>query len=134
MELPMSENDKQPAALIIGAGIAGIRAAIEAAEHCNVTRVCKVSFCDSNTWNAQGGIASVLDSNDSIQSHISDTLATGCGSCDEQVVKLVISQGPELVGQLVDWGTEFDTVDGHIDITREGGHSHARQSHAGRRP
>lgn len=116
--------------LVIGAGIAGLRAAIEADDNCNVTLVCKGTFVDSNTWNAQGGIASVLDNNDSIQSHISDTLATGCGICDEQIVKLVVSQGPELIRQLADWGTQFDTVDGQIDITREGGHSHARIAHA----
>jgi L-aspartate oxidase len=56
--------------LVIGAGIAGLRAALEAAQHCNVTLVCKGTFSDSNTWNAQGGIASVLAKTDSFESHI----------------------------------------------------------------
>jgi L-aspartate oxidase len=116
--------------LVIGGGIAGLRAAIEASNNCNVTLVCKGSFSDSNTWNAQGGIASVLGAEDSIEEHIADTLKTGCGACDEDVVKLVVQEGPRLIKQLIDWGTEFDKVDGHIDITLEGGHSHARVLHA----
>jgi len=116
--------------LVIGAGVAGLRAAIAAAEHCNVTIVCKAKLEDSNTWNAQGGIASVLRKDDSLQSHIDDTLNTGCGLCDEKVVKLVIEQGPELIKQLLDWGAEFDMTDGHIATTFEGGHSHARVAHA----
>jgi len=63
--------------LIIGAGIAGLRAAIEAAAGCSVTLLCKGSFSDSNTWNAQGGIASVMGVDDSLQSHIDDTIKTG---------------------------------------------------------
>ena len=116
--------------LVIGAGIAGLRAAIEAADGCSVTLLCKGSFGDSNTWNAQGGIASVLGADDSPQSHIADTIKTGGGICDEQVVELVVSEGPALIRQLEQWGTEFDKVDGQIDVTLEGGHSHARVVHA----
>ena len=116
--------------LVIGAGIAGLRAAIEAAANCDVTLVCKGSLSDSNTWQAQGGIASVLDSNDSFKLHIDDTLRTGCGLCDDTAVGLVVRSGPELILQLVEWGAEFDKVDGRIDITLEGGHSRARVAHA----
>ena len=116
--------------LVIGAGIAGLRAALEAAEHCNVTLVCKGTFSDSNTWNAQGGIASVLDKADSFESHISDTMKTGGGIADKAVVERVVKEGPALIHQLDEWGTEFDRVDGHIDISLEGGHSHARVAHA----
>lgn len=116
--------------LVIGAGIAGLRAAIEASEGCNVTLVLKGSLEDSNTWNAQGGIASVLSTDDSFESHISDTLQTGCGICDEDVVRLVVKQGPELIRQLIEWGAEFDRVNNEIDITLEGGHSHARVIHS----
>jgi L-aspartate oxidase len=116
--------------LVIGGGIAGLRAAIEAADNCNVTLVCKGSFSDSNTWNAQGGIASVLSADDSLEEHIADTLATGCGICDKDVVELVVSQGPELIRQLAEWGAEFDKVNGQIDVTLEGGHSHARIAHS----
>ena len=116
--------------LVVGAGIAGLRAAIEASEGCNVTLVLKGSLEDSNTWNAQGGIASVLSSEDSFESHISDTLQTGCGICDEDVVQLVVRQGPGLIHQLIEWGTEFDRVNDEIDISLEGGHSHARVIHS----
>ena len=68
--------------LVIGAGIAGLRAALEAAQDCNVTLVCKGTFSDSNTWNAQGGVASVLAATDSFESHMSDTLKTGGGIAD----------------------------------------------------
>ena len=116
--------------LVVGGGIAGLRAAIEASQACNVTLVLKGSLEDSNTWNAQGGIASVLGSQDSFESHISDTLQTGCGICDEDVVQLVVREGPGLIRQLIEWGAEFDRVDNEIDITLEGGHSHARVIHS----
>jgi len=116
--------------LVIGSGIAGLRAAIEAAEHCNVTIVCKGTLKDSNTWKAQGGIASVLDKADTFESHIADTLKTGCGICDEGVVDLVVRQGPELIEQLLRWDTEFDLTNNHIAATLEGGHSFPRVAHA----
>jgi len=116
--------------LVIGAGIAGLRAAIEAAEQCNVIIVCKGTLEDSNTAKAQGGIASVLDKADTFESHIADTLSTGCGICNEDIVNLVVRRGPELVEQLLRWGTEFDLIDGHIAATLEGGHSYPRVAHA----
>ncbi len=116
--------------LVIGAGIAGLRAAIEAAEHCNVIIVCKDTLENSNTWKAQGGIASVLDRKDTFESHVADTLETGCGICDKGIVELVIRQGPELIEQLFRWGTDFDLIEGHIATTLEGGHSHPRVAHA----
>lgn len=116
--------------LVIGAGVAGLRAAIEAASAGSVTLVCKGSLEDSNTWNAQGGIAAVLRSEDSFDSHIADTLATGGGLCDPEIVKKVVHEAPALVRELVNWGTEFDRVDGAIDATREGGHTHSRVIHS----
>ncbi|MCD6174684.1 MAG: L-aspartate oxidase [Planctomycetes bacterium] len=116
--------------LVIGAGIAGLRAALEAAQDCNVTLLCKGTLSDSNTWNAQGGVASVLAKTDSFEAHIADTLKTGGGIADTAVVERVIKEGPALVRQLDEWGTSFDRVDGQIDITREGGHCHARIAHA----
>jgi len=116
--------------LVVGAGIAGLRAAIEAAEHCSVIIVCKDTLENSNTWKAQGGIASVLDKTDTFEAHIADTMKTGCGLSDEAVVDFVVRQGPELVEQLFGWGTEFDQIDGRIATTLEGGHSHPRIAHA----
>jgi L-aspartate oxidase len=116
--------------LVIGAGIAGLRTAIEAAEHCNVIVVCKDTVSNSNTAKAQGGIASVLNKADTFESHIADTLKTGCGICDEEIVDLVVRQGPSLVEQLLQWDTKFDLIDGKIATTLEGGHSHPRVAHA----
>jgi L-aspartate oxidase len=116
--------------VIVGAGIAGLRAAIEAAQHCNVIILCKGSLQDSNTWLAQGGIASVLNETDSFESHISDTLKTGCGISEKKLVDFVVRQGPELLQQLLSWGADFDMDHSHIATTLEGGHSQARVAHA----
>jgi len=126
----ISTNQLFTDCVIVGAGLAGLRAAIEAAAHRNVMVVCKGTLEDSNTWKAQGGIASVLGEDDTFEAHIADTFKTGGGICDEQIVRLVVEQGPELVRQLQRWGTAFDLVDGQVDITLEGGHSRARILHA----
>lgn len=115
--------------VIVGAGIAGLRAALEGADHRNVVLVCKAGLEDSNTWKAQGGIASVLRADDTFESHVADTLRTGGGIADPAVVEQVVRQGPELVRQLQEWGAGFDRVNGQIDTTLEGGHSHARIIH-----
>ena len=116
--------------LVIGTGIAGLRAALAAAEHRNVIVVCKGEVKDSNTFKAQGGIASAIDEADSFESHIADTLKTGCGMCDEEIVGQVVRQGPELIEQLLRWDTEFDLVGDRIAATLEGGHSYPRVAHA----
>ena len=116
--------------LIIGAGIAGLRAAIEAAENCSVIIVCKQTLEDSNTWKAQGGIASVLKKTDSFKAHIDDTLTAGCGINNNEVVELVVKNGPDLIKQLLEWGTEFDMLQGSIATTFEGGHTNPRVAHA----
>ena len=116
--------------LVIGSGIAGLRAAIEAAERCNVIIVCKDSLRNSNTWLAQGGIASVLEKTDTLESHIADTLKAGCRLSDESIVDLVVRQGPGLLEQLLRWGADFDMVNGRIATTLEGGHTHPRIAHA----
>ena len=126
----ISTNQLFTDCLIVGAGIAGLRAALEAAETKSVIVVCKGTLVDSNTWKAQGGIASVLEKGDTFEAHIADTLKTGCGLSDKQVVEQVVRQGPALVEQLLRWGADFDMVQGHIDMTIEGGHSHARIAHA----
>ncbi|MCE5341112.1 MAG: L-aspartate oxidase [Planctomycetaceae bacterium] len=118
--------------LVIGSGIAGLRAAIEAASAgCEVILVCKKNLQDSNTWKAQGGIASVLASDDSIVSHVKDTLNTGCGICITDTVEQVVADGPGLVKEMLEWGAEFDkNSTGSISVSLEGGHSHARVAHA----
>jgi L-aspartate oxidase len=116
--------------LIIGGGIAGLRAALGIPERYRVLVVTKDEVKESNSHYAQGGIAGVLDPEDRFDNHIADTLAAGKGLCDPEVVELVVREAPNRIGELIDWGTHFDEVDGHVALGREGGHSHARIVHA----
>jgi L-aspartate oxidase len=115
--------------LVIGAGIAGLRAAIEAAKTANVIIVCKSSLEDSNTWKAQGGIASVIKKNDSFESHIKDTFNAGCDLNDKPTVELVIRQAPELINELIDWHTDLDKENNEIASSLEAGQSYPRVVH-----
>ncbi len=117
--------------LVIGAGIAGLFSALEAAKTSNVTLISKDKLEMSNTWYAQGGIASVLNRDDTIEKHVNDTIKTGCGLCNKKIVELVISKGPELIGELLALGTQFDLEDdGSVSTTLEAGHSKSRVAHA----
>jgi len=116
--------------LVLGSGVAGLRAAIEAADHAEVMVVTKQLARESCSANAQGGVAVVLDSNDSIEAHVKDTLEVGCGLCDENAVRTIISEGIERVNELMTWGAKFDARDGKLLYTREGGHSRPRIVHA----
>ena len=116
--------------LVIGGGVAGLRAAMGIGEPLRVLVVTKDEVRESNSAYAQGGIAGVLDPEDRFDNHIADTLAAGKGLCDEEVVERIVREAPERIAELIAWGTEFDRVDGHVALTREGGHSHARIVHA----
>jgi L-aspartate oxidase len=116
--------------LVVGSGVAGLRAAMEAARMGSVLLVTKSTLADSNSGEAQGGVAAVMSPDDGIEAHVADTLRLGQGLADEQVVQLVISEGPAEVRHLIDWGAQFDRSDGELSLTTEGGHSHARIVHA----
>lgn len=116
--------------LVIGGGIAGLRAAMEIDPSLHAVIVTKDALKLSNSAWAQGGIAGVLDPLDDIASHAADTIAAGKGLCDEDVVNLVVKEAPERIRELVEIGTQFDTHGGEIALTREGGHSHPRVAHA----
>ena len=118
--------------VIVGGGVAGDAAAITAAnEGKTVAVVTKSNLNNSNTNMAQGGMAAVMTTGDSFESHINDTLAVGMGLCDPEVVHQIVTGGPEAVQQLLALGAEFDkTADGELDCSREGGHKHARVVHA----
>jgi len=120
--------------LVLGSGIAGLTFALRAAETGTVAIVTKRSKEESNTNYAQGGIATVLASDDSFSSHIIDTLVAGAGLCDEEIVRLTVQEGPERIQDLLKWGVKFATkkVEGKIifDLGREGGHSKRRIAHA----
>ena len=118
--------------LVIGSGAAGLRAAIEASSLCQVLVVTKSELSESSTRYAQGGIAVVLDPNDSFEGHIEDTLRTGQGLSEPDVVRHIISNGPDRIRELIAWGGQFDrdTAAGELAFTREGGHSCSRIIHA----
>jgi L-aspartate oxidase len=116
--------------LIIGGGLAGLRAANAVDPQLSVLVITKDSASESNSNYAQGGIASVLDPVDSFQEHVSDTLTAGGSLCDPHVVEMVVREAPHHIRELVQWGTLFDEQDGAITLGREGGHSHNRIVHA----
>jgi len=116
--------------LVIGGGAAGLRAAIEAAQHGQVILITKGAALESNTYYAQGGLAAVMDREDSLDSHIADTLATAGGMGNEEVIRLVIEAAPEHIRQMQEWGVAFDSAGGELSLGREGGHSASRIVHA----
>ncbi len=117
--------------LVIGTGVAGLRAAIAAAEGGDVIVLSKDGTEESNTAWAQGGIAAVMATDDTVESHVQDTLTAGVGLCDEPSVRFICEQAPERMAELVQWGMRFDRKDGKdLSLGREGGHSHSRILHA----
>jgi len=116
--------------LVIGGGLAGLRAANAVDPRLSVLVVTKDAIQQSNSTYAQGGIAGVLDPDDRFEEHINDTLVAGGTLCDQQVVDMVIREAPKRIQELVEWGTHFDEQAGHILLGREGGHSHNRIVHA----
>jgi L-aspartate oxidase len=116
--------------LVIGAGIAGLRSALAVPPPLAVLVVTKDRIAESNSAYAQGGIAGVLAPEDRFENHVDDTLIAGDGLCDREIVDLVVRDAPKAIHDLIAWGTQFDLEDGHLALTREGGHSHARIVHA----
>ncbi len=116
--------------LVLGSGVAGLSFALRVAEHGRVGIVTKKQSVESNTNYAQGGIAAVLGTDDSFQSHIDDTLDAGAGLCDPEVVSVVVREGPERVRELMALGAAFSRENGHLHFGREGGHSAHRIVHA----
>lgn len=116
--------------LVIGGGIAGLRAALEIPERYRVLVVTKDAIRESNSAYAQGGIAGVLDPEDHFEDHIADTLAAGKGLCDPQVVSDVVREAPERIAELIAWGVHFDEAGGVVSLGLEGGHSKPRIVHA----
>jgi L-aspartate oxidase len=116
--------------LVIGSGIAGLSFALQAADNGSVAIVTKRDISESATKYAQGGIATVYSAEDSFDSHVEDTLVAGAGLCREDVVRMVIEEGPQTIRNLIEWGVKFTTNGGSYDLTREGGHSARRILHA----
>ena len=130
-KLPRIEADH----LIIGAGVAGLKLALNLGRQDRVILLTKSSLIDNNSWNAQGGIASVLDGADSFDAQVDDTLKAGAGLCHYDVVKEVVEGGPKMIEDLVNIGVQFTRSEGaegdsEFHLTKEGGHSYRRVIHA----
>ncbi len=117
--------------LVIGSGVAGMTAALEAVDTYDVTLLTKSDLSQSNTRYAQGGVAVVTTEDDSVESHVADTLIAGAGLSDEDTVQVLCEEGPEAIDELIERGVKFDQVDGHLAHGLEAAHSHARILHAG---
>src|SRR5512145_2391836 len=116
--------------LVLGSGIAGLSFALKAADHGTVSIVTKRAVTESATNYAQGGIASVFSEEDTFDAHVEDTLVAGAGICHEDVVRMVVAEGPPTIQSLIDWGVKFTTSGDSYDLTREGGHSQRRILHS----
>src|SRR5579883_147292 len=119
-----------PDFLVIGAGVAGLRAAVELAAAGSVLVVAKDTLHESSSEYAQGGIAAALSDDDEVELHEQDTLAAGDGLCDAAAVHTLVEEGPAAIEQLIEWGAEFDREGSHLAFTREGAHSRNRILHA----
>ncbi|MGW2325585.1 L-aspartate oxidase [Streptomyces sp. NPDC001700] len=147
MSEPMSEPLNRPAlrapapgwateadVVVVGSGVAGLTVALRcAAAGAKVTVVTKARLDDGSTRWAQGGIAAALGEGDTPAQHLDDTLVAGAGLCDEQAVRMLVTEGPDAVRRLIATGARFDADDdtGEILLTREGGHHRSRIAHAG---
>lgn len=121
--------------LVIGSGAAGLSLALRLDQRLRVAVMAKRELEEGNTFYAQGGISAVLDEEDSIESHVKDTLISGAGLCDEKIVRLTVEHGPENIRWLLENGVRFtrenaNDPDSDLHLTREGGHSHRRVIHS----
>ncbi|KAF0246213.1 MAG: L-aspartate oxidase [bacterium] len=117
--------------VVIGSGIAGLRAAIGLSQgKGQVIVLTKDRVSESNTEYAQGGVAVVLSDDDQVDLHLTDTLEAGAGLCDESAVRVLVEEGPKYITELINWGTSFDTQEGKLLFTKEAAHSRHRILHA----
>ena len=120
-------------AIVVGSGVAGLTSALHLRDlGLRVLLVTKAQIDEGSTRWAQGGIAAALSEEDSPEDHMTDTMVAGAGLCDPDAVKVLVTEGPHAVRELMDWGARFDTDrSGSIALTREGGHHRDRIAHAG---
>ncbi len=116
--------------IVVGAGIAGLRASVELGSAGRVLCLAKREVTESNTQYAQGGIAAALSDDDEVRLHLEDTLKAGDGLCNEEAARVLVEEGPPRIEELIEWGTEFDRAGAKIAFTREGAHSRSRVLHA----
>src|SRR5258707_11064483 len=116
--------------IVVGAGVAGLRAAIALAEAGKVLVLAKQELTESATQYAQGGIAVALSDEDEISLHLQDTINAGDGIVNVDAARVLVEDGPERIQELIDWGTEFDRKGTRLTFTREAAHSRDRILHA----
>ena len=125
--LPIIDTDF----LVIGSGSAGLRAAIQANQHGSVLLMTKSALKESSTRYAQGGIAVAMNVDDTIDSHVEDTLKAGVGICNPSAVQVMVEEGIERVAELIKWGAKFDKEGDTLGFTMEGAHQRRRVVHRG---
>ena len=116
--------------IVVGSGVAGLRAAVELAQYGRVAVLTKDQITESNTEYAQGGVAVALSDDDAIELHYQDTLDAGAGLCDPDAVSVLVEEGPRYITELIQHGAQFDREDGQLAFTREAAHSRSRILHA----
>ncbi|MBS7350979.1 MAG: L-aspartate oxidase [Comamonas sp.] len=116
--------------LIIGSGLAGLTAALQLAPQHRVAVITKRELQAGSSGQAQGGIAAVLDAQDSFDAHVQDTLTAGAGLCDLAATRFVVENAPDAIAWLRELGVPFSEEQGQLHLTREGGHSARRIVHA----
>src|SRR5437762_4775590 len=116
--------------IVVGGGIAGLRAAIGLAEGGRVLVVTKQEVTESNTQYAQGGIAVALSDDDEVELHLQDTINAGDGLVNIEAARVLVEEGPERIQELISWGAEFDRSGSSLTFTREAAHSRSRILHA----
>jgi L-aspartate oxidase len=126
----VTHKDSSVDFVVLGGGIAGMRAAIELARGGRVVVLTKDNLYESSTEYAQGGIAAALGEDDEVTLHLHDTLLAGDGLCREEAVRVLVEEGPERIHQLIEWGMRFDRNGTKLAFTREGAHSRSRILHA----
>ena len=126
----MKKLPEQVDFIVVGAGVAGLRAAIALAEAGKVLVLAKQELTESATQYAQGGIAVVLSDEDEISLHLQDTINAGDGIVNPEAAHVLVEEGPERIQELIDWGTQFDRHGTRLTFTREAAHSRSRVLHA----
>lgn len=120
---------KQYDVVIVGAGLAGLSAALSLPSHYRIALLMKAPLLSCSSHLAQGGIAAVIDQADDVKRHIHDTLIAGAGLCHDAHTTYILQQAAHAVDWLIEQGVEFDTVNGELHLTKEGGHDHRRIVH-----